>query len=222
MNKAETGINGLAGGSVDHGMDHRERLSALADGQLQGEELNAAFAYAADDEEGAKTWQLYHLVGDVLRSADLAQPANPAFMDRLREQLAQEALPERPQVPVPVAVVAAGLPEAANASVFRWKMLAGFASLAAVAAIGWTSLTSLQGAGAGPAAGAQLAAAPERSGPAQGAPVVAVADADGQQVMLRDPRLDELLAAHKQFGSTSALQMPAGFLRNATFETPGR
>ena len=59
-------------------------------------------------------------------------------------------------------------------------------------------------------------------GTAQGAPVVAVADADGQQVMIRDPRLDELLAAHKQFGSTSALQMPAGFLRNATFETPGR
>ena len=55
------------------------------------------------------------------------------------------------------------------------------------------------------------------------APGVAVADADtGSQVMIRDPRLDELLAAHKQFGSTSALQMPAGFLRNATFESPGR
>lgn len=218
MNKVETGINGLAGGSVDQGVDHRERLSALADGQLQGDELSAAFAYAAEAEDGAKTWQLYHLVGDVLRSADLAQPANPAFMARLREQLAQEALPERPHAPVPVTVVAAGLPEAANASVFRWKMVAGFASLAAVAAIGWTSLTSLQGAGAG----AQLAAVPERSSPAPVAPVVAVADADGQQVMLRDPRLDELLAAHKQFGSTSALQMPAGFLRNATFETPGR
>ncbi len=36
--------------------------------------------------------------------------------------------------------------------------------------------------------------------------------------MIRDPRLDELLAAHRQLGnSTSALQMPAGFLRNATF-----
>jgi sigma-E factor negative regulatory protein RseA len=52
--------------------------------------------------------------------------------------------------------------------------------------------------------------------------VVAVAGNEGQQVMIRDPRLDELLAAHKQFGSTSALQMPAGFLRNATFETPDR
>ena len=102
---------------------------------------------------------------------------------------------------------------------FRWKMVAGFASLAAVAAIGWTSFSQLQGAG-GP--GAQLAASSPERATAQGAPVVAVADADGQQVMIRDPRLDELLAAHKQFGSTSALQMPAGFLRNATFETPGR
>lgn len=222
MNKAETGINGLAGGPVAHGMDPRERLSALADGQLQGDELAAAFAYASADEEGGKTWQLYHLVGDVLRSADLAQPANPAFMARLREQLAQEVLPERSlQVPASMDVVAAGRPEAANASVFRWKMVAGFASLAAVAAIGWTSLASLQGAG--PAgAGAQLAAVPERGTPALGAPVVVVADAEGQQMMLRDPRLDELLAAHKQFGSTSALQMPAGFLRNATFEIPGR
>lgn len=68
----------------------------------------------------------------------------------------------------------------------------------------------------------QLAASSPERATAQGAPVVAVADADGQQVMIRDPRLGELLAAHKQFGSTSALQMPAGFLRNATFETPGR
>ena len=41
-------------------------------------------------------------------------------------------------------------------------------------------------------------------------------------VMLRDPRLDELMAAHKQFGGTSALQMPSGFLRNATFDGPTR
>jgi sigma-E factor negative regulatory protein RseA len=32
----------------------------------------------------------------------------------------------------------------------------------------------------------------------------------------------EMMAAHKQFGGTSALQMPSGFLRNATFETQQR
>ncbi len=40
--------------------------------------------------------------------------------------------------------------------------------------------------------------------------------------MIRDPRLDEFLAAHRQLGGASALQMPAGFLRNATFEGPNR
>ena len=40
-----------------------------------------------------------------------------------------------------------------------------------------------------------------------------------QGPMVRDARMMELLAEHKQFGGTSALQMPSGFLRNATFET---
>lgn len=217
MNKAETGIHTPA--ELDLREVRSEQLSALADGQLQGDEFAAALAWAAEDE-GRDTWGVYHLVGDVLRSSDLARPVNPAFLSRLRDELAKEAPHKRPQAPVELDHhIAAHLPGAANASVFRWKMVAGFASLAAVAAIGWTSFSQLQGAG-GP--GAQLAASSPERATTQGAPVVAVADAEGQQVMIRDPRLDELLAAHKQFGSTSALQMPAGFLRNATFETPGR
>lgn len=221
MTKAQTGTNGAAGKSMTNDVNDREMLSALADGQLQGDAFEAALAYSAGDGEGHATLQLYHLVGDVLRSPDLARPANPAFMSRLRDQLAQEplrSLPTQLQIPAHTEVVAPVRQEAANASVFRWKMVAGVASLAAVAAIGWTSLSSLQSGGA---VGSQLAIAPIGSG-SQATPVVAVADADGQQVMIRDPRLDELLAAHKQFGSTSALQMPAGFLRNATFETPSR
>ena len=35
--------------------------------------------------------------------------------------------------------------------------------------------------------------------------------------MLRDPRLDELLASHPQYSSAANLQMPASFLRNASF-----
>lgn len=201
----------------------REQLSALADGQLAEDEMARALAYAAQPE-GEATWQLYHLVGDVLRSPDLAKPANADFMVRLRAELAKEAPGARADFRAQAnEVVAAPMKDSANASVFRWKMVAGVASLAAVAAIGWTSLGALQGTGAG-GGGAQLALSGESSpspSPA-GSPVVAVADADGQQVMIRDPRLDELLAAHKQFGSTSALQMPAGFLRNATFEAPSR
>ena len=219
MNQAKSGNDG----SLDNTMmidelSQREQLSALADGQLQDGEWRDAVSFACGDE-GRSTWELYHLVGDVLRSPELARPANPAFMARLREQIAQETISPRPAEPLVAVVAAAGVDRAANASVFRWKMVAGVASLAAVAAIGWTSLATLQGTGQTP--GGQLASAPTRS-VVPAAPVVAVVDSDGQQLMLRDPRLDELLAAHKQFGSTSALQMPAGFLRNATFESPGR
>ena len=218
MNTMETCAKGLQ--SQTMGVDgalRREQLSALADGQLDGDAFAAALEFAAE-EDGQTTWQLYQLVGDVLRSPDLAQPANPDFMARLRDQLALEPQPVRIPAALPMEQAAAVLAPAANASVFRWKMAAGFASLAAVVAIGWSSLANLQTPGA---SGAQLAVATDRS-VVPATPVVAVADADGQQVMLRDPRLDELLAAHKQFGSTSALQMPAGFLRNATFDTLGR
>ncbi|NMM80484.1 anti-anti-sigma factor [Acidovorax sp. SRB_14] len=200
-------------------LDQREQLSALADGQLQGEEMAHAlqFAHSAD---GLATWELYHVVGDVLRSPELARHAgNADFLNRLQQQLAREPQPLRPLLVhaglQQIAEPSAAMPEAANASVFRWKMAAGLASMAVVLAVGWNSWDTLQNGGP---SGARLAAAP----PAPEQAAVAVAENQAPQVMLRDPRLDELLAAHKQFGGTSALQMPAGFLRNATFEAPAR
>jgi sigma-E factor negative regulatory protein RseA len=57
---------------------------------------------------------------------------------------------------------------------------------------------------------------------AQSSTVVAVAGPNGQTMMLRDPRLDELLASHPQQSSAPNLQMPASFLRNASFATATR
>lgn len=202
---------------MNEDLKQRERLSALADGELQGDEFAQAVGFAAA-ETGQSTWALYHLVGDVLRSPELAHHGRGDLLAAVREQIALEPRPE----PQAASVVQVAQPEAvpaANVSVFRWKMVAGFASLAAVSAIGWNAAMNLRADGA---PGTQLAAVPAQVP----APVLAMAEGvtaqPGQQVMLRDPRLDELLAAHKQFGGTSALQMPAGFLRNATFETPSR
>lgn len=203
---------------MNENLTQREQLSALADGQLRGEAMAQALQFA-EQEEGMATWQIYHLVGDVLRSPELARPADDgAFLRRLQQQLALEPSPVRaaPERWAPVAVSPERVAtEAANAPLWGWKMVAGFASLAVVAAVGWNAWSDIQGANTG----AQLAAAPA-------ATLTAVAEAEGgaggAPVMIRDPRLDELLAAHKQFGGTSALQMPAGFLRNATFEAPAR
>jgi len=57
-----------------------ERLSALIDGEWQGED-SGAFIAALDHEDRA-AWSNYHLIGDALRSDDLALSASAsrAFM----------------------------------------------------------------------------------------------------------------------------------------------
>ena len=200
----------------------------MADGQLRGEEFARALEVVTADAQALATWHMYHVVGDVLRSGELAACRHDAaFIARLKNRLRQEQIPTLPIKAV--SSLAAGLhstkPEgrntenrrAANASSLRWKLVAGFASLAAVVAISWTGLTGWGQVGGAP----QLAQAVVPALPQSAQPVVAVADGD-PQVMIRDPRLDAFLAAHEQFGGTSALQMPAGFLRNATFEAPAR
>lgn len=208
-------------------VNKREVVSALADGQLQGDLFVQAVAWAVDDAEGREAWRDHHAVGDLLRSAELAPRGNAeAFLVGLRQRLEQEPALRPSALTVAegsgrVAAVAESSSgprsrdEAANAALFRWKLAAGCASLAAVAVLGWNSVGMLS---SGTPAQPQLAAI---SPATQTTVAVAVADSSGH-VMIRDPRLDELLTAHKQFGGTSALQMPAGFLRNATFEEAGR
>jgi sigma-E factor negative regulatory protein RseA len=208
---------------MDERLQRDELLSALADGELRDDELARALQVAAADRQALATWESYHLIGDVLRSRELAacSPA-PVFLERLSARLAQEPGFAPQDLPQPASAVLQVRAEAANDGSFRWKLVAGFASLAAVAAVGWSVL----GAGGAAPAGPQLAqgAAPAaQSQPQAGVPAQAlVARGEPGQVMLRDPRLDELLAAHRQHGAASALQMPAGFLRNATFEHPDR
>lgn len=201
-----------------------ERISALADGQLEGDQFLRALNEASSDPDSAQTWLAYHVIGDVLRSPELAPSVRDlAFLDRFTERLALEA-ERRPAVvdgPMPQdswelersSVPLRAVLSSANASVFRWKTWAAVASvlISAVLGVGLWDLSANQKAG-------QLSMAPER---ATQSPLLAV-DVAGAGVMIRDPRLDELLLAHQQLAGHSALQMPAGFLRNATYEGPTR
>jgi sigma-E factor negative regulatory protein RseA len=186
--------------------DNQELISALADGQLQGEELARGLELAAG--EGREAWHAYHVIGEALRSGHVAAGTrSDLFLARLESRLAQEskALPVAAMVAVPT-VQARG--PAAND--WLWKLVAGVASVAAVTAVGWNLWGSVGGAGQ-----PQLAAAP--------AAIVPVAESrGGAMTMIRDPHLDQLLAAHRQFGGASALQNSSGFMRNATFEGPAR
>lgn len=218
-------------------LKNKELLSALVDGELSGDALAQAVAWA-EEGEGHSNWQLYHLVGDVLRSPELAHHSQHDLLSGLRAQLAQEPplrLQSAPleqlavaQPPLTSAARSVVRDPVANAAVFRWKVAAGFASVAAVAALGW-SLVAVPADHASQLAQApatlvaptlQVAQRPamsQASTAAADSAVIAVSTGNGNEVILRDPRLDELLAAHRQFGSKAALQMPADFLRNASF-----
>ena len=217
------------------GLEYREMASDLMDGRLHSDAFARAVEFAQEEGETRNAWQINHLIGDVLRfGASTGVAADPAFVDRFRQRFELAQIPDWSSADTRrtemVSLVVAEQPQgrnSANASNFRWKMVAGFASLAAVAAVTWGTWSDLSSGFS-----TQLA---NSSTPSQVVPVKQIANAPAtnvqsnaptvaveSQVMIRDPNLDALLAAHKQFGGTSALQMPAGFLRNATFEGPSK
>lgn len=210
----------------------REQVSALADSHLQG----SAFAEAIDaleaHDELRANWHRYHLIGDVLRSGRHAPCGDSnAFLARLQARLATEAVAPAPMQATPVVVaVRQQRAEPANEPAFRWKLVAGAASLAAVAAISWNWAGGMSSAPGDaqlaqtqqpPAMSVLTASDPRATSAIASAVPTRVQIGNGApQVMLRDPRLDELLAAHQQVGGGS--QMPSTFLRNTTFEGPSR
>jgi len=199
-----------------------EQVSALADGQLDDEAFERLMAQAGLGREVQAAWQRYHLIGDVLRVGRHERCTDSStFISRLQQSIALES---STPAQTPIAVVSPQLlhrMKAANEPVFRWKLVAGVASMAAAVAIGWGWIGSVTAP-----VGAQLAQTqPSQSEPgsvlALSTPAPSVAPGMDQtpQTMLRNARLDELLAAHQQ--ATGGLQ-PSVFLRNATFEGPSR
>lgn len=172
-----------------------------------------------DDADAMEDLLAFHAVGDLLRASDQGATAlRPDFTARLMARVAVEPRFEPVLAEVSPGhrdvVTTSAAKSAVNDPVFRWKLVAGFASFSAVAVLGSAMLNSGQDASV---QGAELA----QAAPATHA-VPTVSAAGGATVMIRDPHLDAMMAAHKQFGGSSALQGPSGFLRNATFDTTSR
>lgn len=184
--------------------DPRWCLSALADGERQA--VDSACAMWREDEQARQTWHLYHLIGDVLRSDELASaPAHDAaFLEGLRARLASEPVV---LAPAPATVPAGGLR--------RWRVpvaaAAGFVVVAGVLVVlrlnapresgGWSTLAS--------------ASRPGATLVGSGAP-----SAVGNPMLIRDPRLDELLRAHQSARAGIAVAAPGGELRRAEAVAP--
>ncbi len=187
-----------------------DSLSALMDGELHGEEQQLTLTGLLSDPLVRGTWHAYHVTADVLRSTDLATASQDLqFLAKLEARLEKEPLPGRVSTPVNTANLVMQdryLQRSANGPL--WRVLAGVVCTALVAVIGvsaWLPRSAPE-----QLANVALPVVVDRAPPQ----AVAV----GPDGMMRDPRLDQLLNAHQQLGGHSALQMPAGFLRNATYE----
>src|SRR3982751_4396963 len=112
------------------GAPARQALSALADGELGGDAGEAAFKAWRSDSEARRDWHDWHLIGDVLRSEDLASSprVDLDFCVALRTRLAGEAIVLAPAgVTEPAAPLAAPAGGGTRALKGRWL----FASAAA-------------------------------------------------------------------------------------------
>ncbi len=180
----------------------RALLSALADGEADA--AQPACALWRDDAQARATWHTYHLIGDVLRSDDLASPParDAAFLAALRVRLAGEpaVLAPAPAVLVPPrrrhawlapAAVAAGFVAVAGVLVVARVVVPG--GEGPVVAFGGPSNPSLQRTGSGTAATTPLVI-------------------EGR--LIRDAQLDAYLRAHREALGAAPAALPGGAPRN--------
>jgi sigma-E factor negative regulatory protein RseA len=168
-------------------------LSMLRDGEASDRQIDVALAAWSGDAVSRRAWQDWQLIGDVLRSEDLAscRSSDEAFLARLQPGL-RAASADRP----------------ASARILRWPARSGRRWVAAGLAAGLAlavGMLVLQPAGApGDAWLARLL-------PTMGDDAQALKSADGP--LIRDAQLDAYLRAHRAGAPT----LPGG--ATGRFET---
>lgn len=227
----------MSDGSVDHG-DRKRMLSALVDGEVEASEVQRACAAWREAAELRDAWHAYHLIGDVMRSEDLANEVehDSAFLAALRSRLEAEPVVLAPQpLPAAEAPVAAPVRVANGTALWRRAWAAPMAVAAGfVMVAGALVATRVAVPGMGGGAEALTVATPQNN-EAAGMQTVAASSAQGfseaqfetpamvaDGKLIRDAHLDRYLAAHKQFGGNSAVSVPGGVLRSAASVVPER
>ena len=204
----------------------QEQISAFADGELSGAQADVVLA-ALRTEQGLAAWNAYHLIGDAVRSDEMAVEMSPEFFSKFSARLDAE-----PTVIAPVAA-----PEPADRqdkrmvangggvgglTVRRFAIPALALSLAAAivfilqphpATVVATGVATPDVAStAAPAQQAATAAAVAPAGPAAGSPAVASLAREGEVV--RDPKIDKFLDTHQTYSTQQSTEQ---YGRSAAF-----
>ncbi|KWR92054.1 sigma-E factor negative regulatory protein [Cupriavidus sp. IDO] len=180
-----------------HVVEAAEQISVLMDGELAPQEVNAVLELAKSDA-GMTNWTAFQLIGDTLRSEELTHAGSTAdFLSRFSARLESE-----PHVLVPaVAQASGGRQRMLLKPSWVRRVMPGTAIAAAVAAVSWVVVPQMRGPADLGTPDAVVARA-EQPAAAKPGGIVTVA-ADNAQ-MIRDPRLDEYLRAHRTSVATDA------------------
>jgi sigma-E factor negative regulatory protein RseA len=179
----------------------QERISIFADGETSDEQLDIALADLRN-AEGKATWELYHQIGDLLRSDEMATPLSAGFAARMAQRLAAE--------PVLIAPAIAG--RGKKGGVRRVALPGVLAAAAAAVAFVATPqlMVAMQG---GPAASPAIAVISD-----SGVSRTALTGNDaGAGMVMRSQGIDEYLMAHQRF--SPSVYSSAQYARAATFAT---
>ncbi|MBV8627747.1 MAG: sigma-E factor negative regulatory protein [Paraburkholderia sp.] len=192
-----------------------ERLSAFVDGELSGEEHLNLNTFIADlDQEDRAVWSHYHLIGDTLRSDDLAvnPAASHAFLAGFSARFEAEAHVLAP----------AAMPVAKRLLSLRRRVVPAFAVAAAAATLTWIVVPQLQGVGG--VGSAQIASVSSRGDSVQRVAMAPVPAMSAQPALqdaniIRDASLDQYLEAHQQFAQQPVVPGSMPLIRAAASVT---
>lgn len=173
----------------------REELSSFMDGEMESDRIDELVSACCKAGELREDWTVYHCIGDVLRSEDMAIHSGrlaSAISTRLADEPFVVAVPRRP---------------AAHVSIRRAASLA--AAVAGVAVVTYIAQTRWNGADGN---------APQLAGAT--APAISTAPAVPPVAAVAAPAVSrEFLAAHRQYSGGIAMQGMVGQVRNVALES---
>lgn len=185
----------------------REEFSCLLDGELDAARGRSCLDALCGDEAAQSDWALWHVVGDALRSSEVAALHAPRFGRRLAEALAAEP------------AIVAPRPQLLRGRAVRRVVLPGAAAAAAAIVLAVVAVPMIQGTVAPDTVAGKTEIA------RVSAPAVAQPESRGSLpvvVVDRSPQLDAYLQAHREMSGGMGLPRTTHYLRHASAASPDR
>lgn len=221
----ERAMSNKSGRPMDDLQTGAEDLSALVDGEIESTELSGLLAQWRNDEDTRARWHGYQLIGDVLRSEDLASTAHHDrdFMAKLRLKLDAEPVVLAPSAARTVVSETPSsqpflAPRMSQRRWGRWGANAAMAAGLAIVVVGAVNVLRPASPAAELAEATQAPALTQQAQATTADPAVQVLNGR----LIRDARLDSYLAAHQQLSGGSMLGGQSAYVRRAAAEMPER